>query len=215
MTEKRILIVDDSEFDRGLLKNVFTRKTNFQVIEASDGEQCLEIIERGIVDLILMDIMMPGMFGTQILLKIREKFNLVEMPIIMVTSKSDAADIVGCLQNGANDYITKPVNFDMALARISTHLRLADLSKEMSVLDQVNALNAMIATYNHEINSPLTVAIHSLEKIEAKNQEAAEKLRKSLWRISEIVQKIREVSQQKKIEFANYSGSTKMVKIGK
>ena len=79
-----------------------------------------KLVETEPIDLILMDIMMPGEFGTQVLSKIREKFNTIELPIIMVTSKADVSDVIECLRIGANDFIAKPVNFDVAVSRIST-----------------------------------------------------------------------------------------------
>lgn len=213
MNQKTILIVDDSEFDRGLLKNALTRKGNFSFLEACDGNQCLEILATNTVDLILMDILMPGTFGTQVLIKIREKFNPINLPIIMVTSKSDATDVVGSLQSGANDFISKPVNFDVAVSRILTHLKLAELSHEMAKLREMAALDAMITTYNHEINNPLSIAIGYLSKPLLKDETAVEQLKAALWRIADVVKKIREVTEKKEAVYSTYSGYSKMFKI--
>lgn len=212
MNLKTIMIVDDSDFDRELLLKALLRKGNFKIIEAGSGEQCLELLKTQKVDIILMDIMMPGEFGTQILIKIRERFNPIELPIIMVTAMADASDVIGCFHIGANDYITKPVNFDIAISRISTHLLLSDVSREMTRLKELEALNAMITTYNHEINNPLTIALGSINEDISINQKNIDTLRKSLWRIAEIVKKIREVTE-KKIEYESYTGTSKMVKI--
>ncbi len=213
LVEKTILIVDDSEFDRNLLKNAFSRKGQFKFLEANDGLHSLVVLANNSVDLVLMDIMMPGTFGSQILLKIREKFNPIELPIIMVTSKIDSSDVIECLHNGANDYITKPVNFEVAISRIMTHLKLADLSMEMAKLKEITALDAMITTYNHEINNPLSIAISYLNNSLLKDEKVVEKLRTALWRIADVVKKIREVSDKKETKFGTYSGSTKMIKI--
>jgi PleD family two-component response regulator len=208
-----ILIVDDSEFDRQLVHNALSKKGRFKVIEANSGNQCLEIVESQKIDLILMDIMMPGTYGTQILEKIREKFNPIELPIIMITAKSDATDIIGSLQNGANDYITKPVNFSIAICRILTHLQLAELSHEMSRLKGLAALDAMISTYNHEINNPLAIAVACLNKPNWTSSSNVEKLKAALWRVGDIVKKIRAVTEKKEIEYEDYTKITKMVKI--
>ena len=213
MSNKTILVVEDNDFDRRMLVKVLTRKSLFNIIEATNGNECHQIIESNAVDLILMDIMMPGTFGTQVLMKIREKYNPIELPIIMVTSKADASDITGCLHSGANDYITKPLNFDIALSRISTHLNLAHLSKEMVKLKEMSALDAMITTYNHEINNPLTIALGCLSSPLMKDEASVEKLKSALWRLSEIVKQIRDVTNKKEAEFGVYYGTTNFVKI--
>ncbi len=213
MSKKIILIVDDSEFDRKLLHGALTKKSDLDVVEASSGDQCLQILSQQRVDLVLMDIMMPGTIGTQVLTKIREKFNAIELPIIMVTSKADASDVVSCLQTGANDYIAKPVHFDVAVSRISTHLKLAELSQEMSRLKEMAALDAMVITYNHQINNPLAIALGCLNEPLFVDQVMGEKLTSSLWRIADIVKKITVLTEKKEIEYQQYLGTSKMIKI--
>ena len=213
MSHKTILIVDDSRFDRHLMVKALGHKGEYHILEARSAEECLGLLGSNKIDLILMDIMMPGAFGTEVLIKIREKFNQVELPIIMVTGKADASDVIGCLQSGANDYITKPVTFDVALSRISTHLRLSELSNEMSKLKEMAALDAMVTTYNHEINNPLAVAISCLDEPLLKDEAAVMKLKSSVWRIANIVKKIREVTEKKEMEYQEYAGNNKMIKI--
>ncbi len=156
---------------------------------------------------------MPGVHGTEVLKKIREKFNPIWLPIIMITAKSEASDVVSCLQKGANDYITKPLNFEVAVSRISTHLKLAEISHEMSRLKEMAALDAMITTYSHEINNPLAIAIGCLNTSLLDDEVAVEKLKSSLWRVADIVKKIRSVTEQKEAEYQEYAGSGKMVKM--
>ena len=124
---KNILVVDDNNFDRTLLSAGLSRKGDFKIIEASNGTECLEILDNQEIHLILLDIMMPEQEGDQVLKKIRAKFNAIEMTVIMVTSKSETSDIVSCIQNGANDYITKPITFDVAVYRMMTHLKLSEV----------------------------------------------------------------------------------------
>lgn len=211
MNPKKILIVDDSEFDRGLFRKALESVGHFQTLEANSGDASYEILEREKIDLVLMDIMMPGGFGTEVLLKIRKKFNALLLPIIMVTSKTDAPDVVDCLRSGANDYITKPVNFEVALSRITTHLKLAEVSLEMSRLKEMAAFDAMITTYNHEINNPLAIAIGCLNQNDLNINR--EKLSSALWRIADIVKRISTVTEKKEVEYADYADSTKMVKV--
>lgn len=213
MSKLPILVVDDSDFDRSMLVKVLSIKGNFKTLEANSGDKCLEILSTQSVGIVLMDIMMPGVHGTEVLKKIREKFNPIELPIIMISAKSEVGDIVSSLQDGANDYITKPVNFEVALSRISTHLKLAEISHEMSRLKEMAALDAMITTYNHEINNPLSVAIGCLNSSLLTDEAAVEKLKSSLWRVADVVKKIREVTEKKEAKFGTYAGSAKMIKV--
>lgn len=213
MSQFKVLVADDNELERNILLKALARKGNLATIEAHSGEQCLEILDQEQVDLILMDIVMPGIHGTEALKKIRERFNPIQLPVIMITAKSEVADIVSCLQNGANDYITKPVNFEIALSRISTHLRLAQVSKEMGKLKEIAALDALITTYNHEINNPLAIAIGCLNGPLLKDEKTVEKLKTALWRVADIVKQIRAVTDKKETEYEDYAKSGNMVKV--
>ena len=213
MGDKLVLIVDDSEFDRTLMTKALAQKGSFHTIEASTGEECLEKISSTQVDLILMDIMMPGALGSQVLVKIREKFNPIELPVIMVTAMTKASSLLICLQSGANDYITKPVNFEIAISRIHTHLKLADLSREMSRLREIAALTAMITTYNHEINNPLTVAMDCAREGNWGQPEYREKMAYALGRIRDIVKKIQDVADEQEVDYEAYAGSSQMLKL--
>lgn len=213
MTEKVLLIVDDSEFDRKILGDALANRREFKTIAVKNGDECLGIIANQKIDLVLMDIMMPGVSGAEVLVKIREKFNPIDLPVIMVTSKMDASDVVESLQNGANDYIKKPINFEIVVTRILTHLKLTEISHEMVRLKELAALNAMIVTYNHEINNPLSIALSYLSKPEWNSEESRKKLEDVLWRVVDIVKKITAVSSQKEIEYQKYANLNKMIKI--
>jgi signal transduction histidine kinase len=118
----RILIVDDVADNRTILGRRFERR-GYAIAEAESGRGCLELIDAGAYDVVLLDVMMPDMNGLEVLRKIREKHTDVQLPVIMVTGKTESQDIVEALTAGANDYITKPVDFAVALARVSTQVR--------------------------------------------------------------------------------------------
>ena len=92
-------------------------------MEAEDGQKALSAIQDEHVDLVLLDIMMPGISGIEVLKKVREKLSDDELPIIMATAKTDSDDVVTALDLGANDYVTKPIDFPIVLARINAQLR--------------------------------------------------------------------------------------------
>ncbi|MBW3559480.1 MAG: response regulator [Proteobacteria bacterium] len=113
----RLLIVDDVADNRAVLGRRLQRR-GFEVIEAEGGRQALALIASQPFDLILLDLMMPDLNGFEVLRTIRATRSVRELPVIMVTAKAQDEDIVEALAMGANDYVTKPVAFEVALARI-------------------------------------------------------------------------------------------------
>lgn len=117
----RLLIVDDNEMNRDMLARRLLRK-GYIVAMAENAKDLLERIKQNAIDLVLLDIEMPEISGLDALQKLREHYSAAELPIIMVTAKSQSDDIVKALDLGANDYLTKPVDFPVAVARIGTQL---------------------------------------------------------------------------------------------
>ncbi len=117
----RILIVDDNEMNRDMLARRLEKK-GYVVREAEGAQSLLERIQAEPADLVLLDVEMPGISGLDALKKLRERYAPVELPIIMVTAKDQSEDIVTALDLGANDYLTKPIDFPVALARIRTQV---------------------------------------------------------------------------------------------
>ena len=140
----RLLVVDDVEDNRRILTRRFKRR-GFEIDEASGGREALEKIENGRYDLVLLDIMMPDIDGMEVLSRTRETRSAAELPIIMVTAKSESTDVVAALEATANDYVTKPVDFDVCLARVNAQVarkRLAE--KERSQADVIALDNERI-----------------------------------------------------------------------
>ena len=123
----RILVVDDNEMNRDMLSRRLGRK-GFAVEVACDGREALAILEKQRFDAILLDIMMPDINGMEVLKVVREKQSAAELPILMVTAKNDSRDVIDALEAGANDYITKPIDFAIVLARLKNQLALARTS---------------------------------------------------------------------------------------
>jgi diguanylate cyclase (GGDEF)-like protein/PAS domain S-box-containing protein len=117
----KILIVDDNAMNRDMLARRLEGK-GYAIRLAEGAQGLLERIREETVDLVLLDVEMPGISGLDALKTLRELYSAVELPIIMVTAKDQSEDIVKALNLGANDYLTKPIDFPVALARIRTHL---------------------------------------------------------------------------------------------
>ncbi len=125
VTEKtpHLLVVDDNEMNRDVLSRRLSRQ-GYQVTTVTGGEDALGAIAAESFDLVLLDFQMPDVSGLDVLQALRKRYSAVDLPVIMVTSRSASEDIVQALDLGANDYVTKPVDFPVALARIRTQLSL-------------------------------------------------------------------------------------------
>ena len=117
----RVLVVDDNENNREILARRLTRN-GYSVCVADSARALLDRIRDEAVDLVLLDIEMPDITGLDALVEIRRTYSAVRLPVIMVTARNESEDIVKGLELGANDYLTKPVDFPVALARVRTHL---------------------------------------------------------------------------------------------
>ena len=117
---KTILVVDDSRIMRNIVKNTFTElKVPCMFLEAENGVKAIQQLETNKVDLVFLDWNMPEMDGMEFLKKVRAMPNYKDMPIIMVTSESAKYNVVEALQNGATDYIVKPVKEKTFMEKLS------------------------------------------------------------------------------------------------
>ncbi len=118
-----VLVVDEDELNRDMLSRRLKRK-EYRVLVASDGSEALESAGRELLDLVILDIMMPGMSGLEVLKILRQTRSATELPVIMASAKGESQDVVNALELGANDYATKPLDFPVLLARREAQLRL-------------------------------------------------------------------------------------------
>ncbi|MEM9770905.1 MAG: response regulator, partial [Cyanobacteria bacterium P01_D01_bin.73] len=127
--EIRILVVDDEPVNLQVLENHLAFN-GYQVTLATSGDEALEKITaaEGGFDLVLLDVMMPKLSGYDACKQLRERFGPQELPIVMLTAKSQLSDLIAAFQCGASDYLTKPFIKDELLARIKTHVRLARIN---------------------------------------------------------------------------------------
>ncbi|HEY2462388.1 MAG TPA: EAL domain-containing protein [Candidatus Acidoferrum sp.] len=136
-----VLIVDDNEMNRDMLARRLERK-GYVVRLAESARSLLERIQKEAVDLVLLDVEMPEISGLDALETLRGVYSPAELPIIMVTAKDQSEDIVKALNLGANDYLTKPIDFPVALARIRTQVRLKQAEEALRESEERYALAA-------------------------------------------------------------------------
>ncbi len=119
MSKETILVVDDEKEIRDLI-TIYLKNEGYEVLQAGDGEESLELLKKNEVHLIVLDIMMPKIDGIHMCMKVRE---IAEMPIIMLSAKTQDMDKILGLTTGADDYVTKPFNSLELIARIKSQLR--------------------------------------------------------------------------------------------
>ena len=124
-----VLVVDDHQNNRDLIGRRLER-AGYRVLLAENGPEGLEAVQNGGVDLVVLDVMMPGLSGIDVLQILRNRHSTAELPIIMATAKDQSEDMVEALSHGANDYVTKPLDFPVVLARIEAQLRTRAASRE-------------------------------------------------------------------------------------
>jgi len=136
----KLLLVDDIEDNRIVLRRRFQRR-GFEVEEAESGARALEMIAQTAYDLVLLDVQMPEMNGVETLKIMRLTHSAELLPVIMCTANNASEDVVTALEAGANDYVSKPVDFAVALARVQVQIERKRNNAKLS--DAYAALNAM------------------------------------------------------------------------
>ena len=146
----KILVIDDDEDFRKMIK-ILLELNKYTVDTAEDGYKGLEKIRDGDYDLILLDVMMPGMTGIDVCYTIRIKNP--EIPVILLTAKGGKEDLVTGINAGANDYITKPFETEILLAKIKSLIRLKELQDELKktnkLLENLAITDGLTGIYNH------------------------------------------------------------------
>ncbi len=136
-----ILIVDDEALNLDMLSRRLQR-SGFDVCVAEGGGRALELTEQASFDLILLDQMMPDVSGSEVLQSLRKRFTPEQLPVIMVTAVAESERIAEALEAGANDYITKPIDYKIALARIRAQLARKKAEHALRVSEERYALAA-------------------------------------------------------------------------
>lgn len=162
--EVTILVVDDDEINRVVMGQ---QLEEYNVVKCSNGLDALNIIEENKPDLVLLDLMMPGLNGYEVCQKLRQKYSQIELPVILVTAKNHLEDLTQGFRTGANDYLAKPFHNEELSSRVENQLRL-------SMLHRVNEdnvrLRAQIENYvqaDAELRSSRLRLQQVLESIQA------------------------------------------------
>jgi len=196
-----ILIVDDNPTNLSVLFNALSQ-ANYNAAVAQDGERSLAVAKKIQPDLIMLDILMPGIDGYETLRRLKADPRLQQIPVIIMTALSDAADEVKGLELGAVDFVTKPIRIDIVLARVSTHLTISNLRQELEA--QNVELDAFAHTVAHELKGPLAVLagfaelLHTCGLSETQRVQAAQVIWKTSIKMVSIVDELLLLSEVRK-----------------
>ena len=209
----RILVVDDADFNREVMTRILERD-GYLVGTAFDGADALEKLRQEPWDLVLLDVMMPGVDGVQVMETMHQDERLSTLPVIMLSALHEQETILKCIQLGAQDYLPKPINHQLLKARISASLerkRSHDLEREYtlrleSMGSQLQTVNErlrqadqmktrFLATAAHDLKNPLGAILLMASRIrdEALQNRAGEVVVTQSTRIHEVVQKMLQI----------------------
>lgn len=174
----RILIADDNNDMRYYLVNLLDKR--WQVESVADGVSALQLLREKKFDLVLTDVMMPGLNGFELLKEIRQDPGLQDMCVIMLTACAGLESRIEGFENGADDYLIKPFSSREVLARVNAHLQFVERQKifaENEILRQKNlqaeknnhAKDLLLGTISHELRTPLTAILFSVQRLQKTN----------------------------------------------
>lgn len=162
----KILIVDDTKENANLLERLVHRMMGHEATVAYSGADALKQLDAQRFDLVILDIIMPEMDGLAVLHEIRKRYDMQQLPVMLLSARANTKDITEGLKQGANDYITKPLTLSIIRVRIETQLQLKSLADErqrmMNTLQHANAAKTQLMRIaSHDLKNPL----HSLNLI--------------------------------------------------
>lgn len=187
-------------------------RENMEVRTAQSGQECLDDIETDLPDIILLDVMMPGMDGIEVCRRLKQIEKTKSIPIIFVSARSSKEGRLEGLASGAVDYITKPIDLDETLARIQTQLRFLEINREnlelqkrLSEARRVATIGAITRGLAHNLNNLLGVTVGYVELIKTYYDQPAMVrknsvlLERSIMRIVDMVKQVSYVAVENQV----------------
>jgi DNA-binding response OmpR family regulator len=186
----QILVVEDEPLSQDMLVRRLSSR-GLRVATVSDGQACLDWLHSNVPDLILLDVQMPRMGGLQVLARIRQHFTHDALPVILVTALGETEDIIRGLESGANDYVVKPINLPVLLARMQVCLRIKYDVALLMEAERQRVLIKALGESCHQLAQPMTAVTMTLESLIHQPPNDVNELRGQL---SQILKWIKETS---------------------
>jgi CheY-like chemotaxis protein len=212
-----ILLVDDN-YDVLEMNRTRLEREGFAVSSAYSGEECLELVAANAVDLILLDVTLPGITGFEVCKRIRAQGGLRQPNIIMLTGLREVVDKVTGLKMGADDYLTKPFDVPELLARVRAQLRIRELQEKLVQAEKLAIIGQMAITLSHKINNPLSTIIwqarllqddlKKLPNLPDHTLPGLEAIVRDAHRIEHVIKQVHHVTN---LALTQYDGQTTMI----
>lgn len=192
MTKPLVLIVDDTAENIQVLGKIL-KGLSCNIAVAKEGKTALSIAQTKVPDLILLDVMMPGMSGFEVCQEL--KFNKItkDIPVIFLTALADTKDIIKGFRLGAVDYVVKPFIAEELLARVTTHLAMSE--DRMTIMEQKTKLQNLIHMLCHDVGNPTHAIITVLDMLKSEQldlEESVELIDESAHRIHNLLNVIKQ-----------------------
>ncbi len=191
-----LLVVDDDSANRDVLARMLQR-LKYRVSVAADGAEAIDLASKNAYDLVLLDILMPGINGYEVLKHLKSA--KPDLPIIVISALNDMESVVRCISMGAEDYFQKPFESVLLRARISSALDKQRYRRQILVQQHLASLGEVTAGVAHEIKNPLNFVINfaitaadTVQEIDRELGPSAPAIREHLADLTEDLQKIRE-----------------------
>jgi DNA-binding response OmpR family regulator len=213
----KIMIVDDDANMRLLVEMAIRKNGDFTILSCGSGEAALKMVTDEKPDLVLLDVMMPGMNGYEVCRIIKSNPETKFTAVIIVSSLRDVNDKLKGMETGADDYMVKPFNPDELFGRIKARLRIQELEKELVGKKQIETVLSMAVTLQHEINNPLAGIMGNAEVLKKWQKLGPAEVDKSISAVMDQAKRIRDIVQKlatvTKVVESTYFGVTKMVDV--
>jgi two-component system, sensor histidine kinase and response regulator len=184
ISEGTILLVDDNPTNLGVLFDLLS-DAGFKILIATDGESAIAQISYVKPDILLLDVMMPGIDGFETCRRLKQNIDTQDIPIIFMTALTETVDKVKGFEVGAVDYITKPFEYEEVLVRLRTHLTIQNLRRSLEDRNQLlqqeirdriaaeEALKIFVHAVSHDLRNPVTGLLMILQNLLAKEKEVS------------------------------------------
>jgi signal transduction histidine kinase len=212
-----LLIVDDNPTNLGVLTE-YLEEQGFEILSAEDGYAGLEIAQFAKPNMILLDVMMPGIDGFETCRRLKADEKTQNIPVIFMTALDHTKDKVNGFKVGGVDYITKPVEQEEVLARINTHLRLQELTgqlqqshQELIQSEKMASLGRLVAGFAHELNTPLGVAIGSASLLQREAKKINQLMEQEEVYVEELLSALDSIDKGSNLTLSNLERAANLV----
>ena len=219
-----ILIIEDNPNNLGVIVD-YLEEIGFKIVVARNGEIGLKRAKFANPDIILLDVMMPGIDGFETCRLLKADDKTKNISVIFMTALDSHEDKLKGFEVGGVDYITKPIQHEEVLARVTTHLRIRDLTlhlntkveeltqtrQELVQSEKMASLGRMVAGFAHELNTPLGVAIGSASNLQTTVQKISSLMEQEEIDVDELFSKLDSIGKSSNLTLSNLERAAKLV----